>query len=270
MQGEESTGGAFDDGIGEAQDKVSGACAETRLLDVCLLAGKVMLQNGAETFRVEDTMVRIAQASGEKAQSFVTPTGIIFSVESMDTTRVIRVRERRIDLGKITRANDISRNFCNGQISLQTAYNQLSEVERTGHSYPFVLQVVSAAVASGCFLIMFKGVWSDFLNALVCGGIGFAVSFFLHRFTRVKFIAEFSAALTVGLITILLMKIGLGHMADKIEIASVMPLVPGMLIASAVRDLMAGDLVSGTTKGIEALLTAFAIGGGIAATLALL
>jgi uncharacterized membrane protein YjjP (DUF1212 family) len=44
-----------------------------------------------------------------------------------------------------------------------------------------------------------------------------------------------------------------------------MPLVPGLAITNAVRDLMGGDLVSGLSKGAEALLTAFAIGAGIAA-----
>ncbi|NRK74155.1 threonine/serine exporter family protein, partial [Salmonella enterica subsp. enterica serovar Typhi] len=45
---------------------------------------------------------------------------------------------------------------------------------------------------------------------------------------------------------------------------SVMPLVPGLLITNAVRDLMAGHLVSGISKGAEAILTATAIGSGIA------
>lgn len=54
---------------------------------------------------------------------------------------------------------------------------------------------------------------------------------------------------------------------DKIVIGSVMPLVPGLLITNAIRDLMAGHLVSGLSKGTEALLTAFAIGSGIAIVL---
>ncbi len=241
-----------------------------QLIDVCLLAGKIMLENGAETYRVEDTMTRMAVACGAEAQSFVTPTGIVFSIEGEGATRVARVNERRIDLQKVTRTNDISRNFTNGSITLQEAYNQLLLVDSSKHAYGFWLQATAAAVASGCFLIMFQGVWSDFVDAVICGGLGFGVSFALHRFTHVKFFAEFMAALTVGLLTTLFMKLGLGHMSDKIEIASVMPLVPGMLITNAVRDLMAGHLVSGTSKGIEALLTALAIGGGIATTLTLL
>ena len=46
-----------------------------------------------------------------------------------------------------------------------------------------------------------------------------------------------------------------------------MPLVPGLSITNAVRDLMAGHLLSGLSKGAEAFLTAFAIGAGIARAL---
>lgn len=47
------------------------------IIEVCLLAGKLMMQNGAETYRVEDTMSRIASAYGiSQSHSYVTPTGI--------------------------------------------------------------------------------------------------------------------------------------------------------------------------------------------------
>lgn len=42
-----------------------------------------------------------------------------------------------------------------------------------------------------------------------------------------------------------------------------MPLVPGVPITNAIRDMMAGQLIAGITKGVEAALTAFAIGAGV-------
>lgn len=36
----------------------------SQIIEVCLIAGKIMLQNGAETYRVEDTMMRIAASYG--------------------------------------------------------------------------------------------------------------------------------------------------------------------------------------------------------------
>ena len=60
---------------------------------------------------------------------------------------------------------------------------------------------------------------------------------------------------------------GYGTQLDKIIIGGVMPLVPGLLITNAVRDLMAGHFTAGMAKGAEAFLTAFAIGSGIALVL---
>jgi uncharacterized membrane protein YjjP (DUF1212 family) len=78
------------------------------------------------------------------------------------------------------------------------------------------------------------------------------------------------ASFIIGLLSFFFVKIGAGQQLDKIIIGSVMTLVPGLLVTNAVRDLMAGHLVSGLSKGAEALLTAFAIGSGIAVVLSFL
>jgi uncharacterized membrane protein YjjP (DUF1212 family) len=240
------------------------------VMDLCLLAGKIMLENGAETYRVEDTMMRLAKSFGIKeTHSYVTPTGIFFSAEGAEPTktRLIRIVERTTDLKKVTLVNAISRQIAAGEIGYDEAYQALKEIEASGHSFSFVLQLFAAAVASGCFLIMFKGGWSDFLPAVLCGGFGYFTAVYLHKMVPIKFFSEFSAALVIGLVAFLLVKAGFGSEIDKIIIGSVMPLVPGLLLTNGIRDLMAGHLVSGLSKGAEALLTAFALGSGIAVVL---
>ncbi|MDF2857596.1 MAG: rane protein, partial [Neobacillus sp.] len=93
---------------------------------------------------------------------------------------------------------------------------------------------------------------------------------YFHRFIPVKFFSEFLASFIIGLFALIFVKTGLGNQLDKIIIGSVMTLVPGLLVTNAVRDLMAGHLVSGLSKGAEAMLTAFAIGSGIAVVLSFL
>ena len=46
-----------------------------------------------------------------------------------------------------------------------------------------------------------------------------------------------------------------------------MPLVPGILICNAIRDLMVGELIAGMSRGVEVALTSFAIGAGVAIVL---
>lgn len=116
-------------------------------------------------------------------------------------------------------------------------------------------------------MIMFKGEWNDFLPSMIAGGAGYLSFVYFHRFVPIKFFSEFLAAFVIGLLSLLFVIVGVGHQLDKIIIGSVMPLVPGLLVTNAIRDLMAGHLVSGLSKGAEAFLTAFAIGAGIAVIL---
>jgi len=235
------------------------------VIEVCLLAGKIMLRSGAETYRVEDTMMRIAAAFGvENSHSYVTPTGIIFSVSSKTPTQLVRIVDRSTDLQKVAKVNGVSRKISNGELSVKEAYDQLKEIELDAHAYPIWVQIGAASIASGCFLIMFQGSWSDFLPAVIAGGIGFSSLIYIHQLVEIKFFAEFLASLLIGLLSVLFVFLNIGTELDKIIIGSVMPLVPGLLITNAVRDLMAGHLVSGISKGAEAFLTAFAIGAGVA------
>lgn len=240
------------------------------VMEVCLLAGKIMLQSGAETYRVEDTMMRMASSFGAKeSHSYVTPTGIMFSLECEQPTKtkLIRITDRTTDLHKITLVNSVSREISNKELTLEEAYESLQQIESSTPSYPIIVQVLAAAIASGCFLIMFQGTWNDFFPAVVTGGIGLISFIYAQRFVPIRFFSEFVASLIIGILSWIFIYIGWGEQLDKIIIGSVMPLVPGLVLTNAVRDLMAGHLVSGLSKGAEALLTAFAIGSGIAVVL---
>ncbi|USK70243.1 threonine/serine exporter family protein [Peribacillus asahii] len=242
------------------------------IIDVCLLAGKIMLENGAETYRVEDTMIRIASAFGcKESQSFSTPTGIIFSLDGdYPISKVIRISHRSTDLHKVTLVNSISRSVTNKELTVREAYIKLKELERANVAYPLWIQIFAAFISSGCFTIMFNGQWNDFIWACIAGGLGFACLLHLHRLLEVRFFAEFIASFVIGVAAFWFMYIGLGSELDKIIIGAVMPLVPGLLITNAARDLIAGHLVSGLAKGADAGLTALAIGAGIAVAFVIL
>lgn len=243
---------------------------EIEVSRLCMLAGQIMLESGAETYRVEDTMLRIAYAFGAKtAESYVAPTVIIFSIDRELTTKTIikRVDKRGTNLNKIALVNQLSREISMGKWTLEDAYARLQQIYREGAFYPDWLQVIAAGSLSGFCVILFKGSWEDFLPGLLIGSIGYFAFIILNHLTRLKFFAEFTASILIGILSLLSIHFGFGLHMDKIIIGSVMPLVPGLLITNAIRDLMAGHLVSGVSKGTEAVLTAFAIGSGVAIVL---
>ncbi|MEG0471252.1 MAG: threonine/serine exporter family protein [Solibacillus sp.] len=237
-------------------------------IDCFLLAGRIMMESGAETYRVEDTMHRMARSQNMMdTQSYVTSTGIIFSLGRTQPTRITSISTRVTDLHRIVLVNNVSRKLTSQMITLERAYDELKRIEKTNYFLPILLQVFAASIASSCFLILYKGLFSDIPTAFVAGGLGLYIVTIIHNVTRVKFFSELLAAVSVGVVASLSVHFGFGTEIDKIIIGSVMPLVPGLLITNAVRDLMAGHFIAGMAKGAEAFLTAFAIGSGIAVVL---
>ncbi len=113
---------------------------------------------------------------------------------------------------------------------------------------------------------MFGGVASDcFRIAVIAGGSAFLTFSFVQRYIQIKFFSEFVAAAVVISIAATFTKLGIATNQNIITIASVMPLVPGILITNV--DLLAGELLAGMSRGVEAALTAFAIGAGVAIVL---
>lgn len=104
------------------------------LLDTAVMAGELMLANGAETYRVEDTMHRMLSLSGLKtAEAFVMVTGFLVtlddpSIQSMTVTR--RIQSRGTNLRIIDEINSISRGLCGGELELEEAFRQIKKAEK--------------------------------------------------------------------------------------------------------------------------------------------
>src|SRR5699024_746390 len=238
---------------------------EDKVIDVVLIAGRILLESGAETYRVEDTMNRMAASYGlDDTYSFVTSTAIIFSLNDRTNTRLIRIRERTTDLEKIALTNSLSRKISNNELTIDEAKEELFQLHHASLQYSFVTQFIAAMVACGFFLFMFGGVAHDFIFAVLAGAGAFLTFDFVQRFIQIKFFSEFISAAVVISIAAISTKLGLAINQDIITISGVMVLVPGILITNAIRDLMAGELLAGMSRGMEAALTAFAIGAGVA------
>ena len=97
------------------------AMTKEEVLEVALTAGKLLLCNGAETYRVEDTMLRICALRGmHTVSAFCTPSVILLSDESLlGFSRMYRVTNRTVDLNIISEINDFSFNLANNHQTYQ-------------------------------------------------------------------------------------------------------------------------------------------------------
>ena len=237
------------------------------LLDTCLTAGELMIEGGSEMYRVEDTMLRIAKSAGEPdPRVFVVPTGVFMSLDHGNYCQSILVHERNINLELVDRINSLSRAFADKKITLQEVKREVDKIAHGGFpTFPLWLQTIGAAVLSATLMVMFMNNydWVDFPAAAFVGAIGFLSFYYFKRFTNVKFLAELVAALVMTIVAAGLVNLFPKMIIDNILTGALMPLVPGLALTNALRDLFKGDILSGMVKICEALLTAFALGGGV-------
>ncbi|MDL1994818.1 threonine/serine exporter family protein [Staphylococcus saprophyticus] len=238
--------------------------------DVIMLAGRILLESGAEGSRVEDTMTRIAITLGHKeSNSFVTNTVINFMLHDESYPRMYRIRTRDTNLHRISRTNGISRRLALGNISLEDAFQELQKIyqEQSIKNHYLFYKFIAAAVISVSFLYLQGGHLTDVLTALLAGSFGYIVVEILQQKLHAQFIPEFMGALVIGLVTIIGHNLISGGSISTIIIAAVMPIVPGVLITNAIQDLFGGHMLMFTTKSLESLVTAFGIGAGVSTVL---
>ncbi|MBE6115124.1 MAG: threonine/serine exporter family protein [Erysipelotrichaceae bacterium] len=242
------------------------------LMQAAMQAGSILLMSGAETYRVEETVVRIFEAYDVKESNcFVLPTGIFssFVYEGKNYSSVRRIKHRSTDLHRIDAVNDLARSVVKDQISLEELQQRLDMIN-SERSYSDLTMILFAAISAGFFALFFEGTLMDAVAALVIGAIVKVLLIQLHKEEITSFfVTALGGGLTAAL-AVLSVKLGIGNHVDTISISVLMLMVPGLAITNAIRDTIAGDLTSGVSRAVEAVLIAVSLAVGAGTALSLL
>lgn len=243
----------------------------SKILDVCTGIGRLMLENGAETYRVEDTVYRVAVNYDMQGVSvFSVPTALIVTVQDAtgeEYTRLYRVTEQKSNLEIISKANDLSRKIAATDITPNDALDEIDRLNRMESEYSFFEEFLAVALICGFFAIIFQGSIYDLIASAIIGSLGYICFLSIKKVTNIRFFSELLATVSISWMALFFTNLGIGQDIDIIIVASVMTLVPGKAITNSIRDLMANHYISGVSVLADALLTAAAIGIGVATVL---
>ena len=242
------------------------------LSEIATIAGAIMLANGAEIYRVEDTVERIVKSkiNIKDVDVYSTSNVIIlsFSFEGEVHTNLRRVKTRRNNLYFIDKANTFSREFVSGKYTLKEALIELDRI-KSDPGKPVYLEVIGSGLSAAAFLILLGGTYKDMPYALIVGFISYIVSDQISRAKFGFFLINFVAGLSTSLMTMAFFLMVPGINFDKIVISALMAFLPGITLTNAMRDLLSGDATSGLTGAVTAILvsSALALGAALPITL---
>lgn len=238
------------------------------ILDLAVSMGEELLKNGGEIYRVQETVGRVMEAYGVWDYNvFVVTNGIFATVheKSEDAGSMVRnVPLGDINLEKIAKINQLSREICQGNCSLKEANKRLEQCRRISEGKDFVLVLACGIESAGfCFLLgghpfdsLFSFLLGVLLQTLLLIGAKRNVSKFLMNILG-------SALVTAG--SLMLYACGLNIHSDRMIIGGIIVLMPGVALVTGIRDLFNGDYLSGGIRMMDALLTGICIAVGVGA-----
>ena len=229
-------------------------------------AGQIIMENGGETYRAEETVRRMGEGFGlHEVESFAVPTGLFISFRNPDgslETSVKRVYRTGRNLTRVDEVNRISRLCAAGEMKSEEAMEALGKAENMRGPVPAAGIVCAALVCAAGFSLLFGGGWKEVLCAGAVAAVVQTVGLALTR----GGIPWLGNSILGGFLTVLLPLLITHFFRDVMTEATVagamMPLVPGLAMTIAVQDAMRGDMFSGISHGARALLTACMIAGG--------
>lgn len=234
------------------------------ILDVAMEIGVNLLQCGAEIRRVEDTITYICKAYGADAVDvFAIPSLILATIEVKGetyTTKIKRNLDVNTDLFRLEKYNKLSRKICNEKPSLKEVKEEV-EVIRNLKDYNTFLLYLGAVLSAGGFAIFFGGTIRD---GIAAGLVSILMFMFLRlqKKTFNQFVHTLICALIGGFFSVVACWVGLAENPSYVMSGAIMIIIPGLAIGTSIRDIMSNDILSGSVRLFQAIVSSMAIAAG--------
>ena len=251
-------------------------CAdECAVMEIAMQAGKLLLENGAEIFRVEETMERICRHYHVEDPSFFVLSNGIFMTSGAHSAQsggrfahVEHIPVKGAQLDRVVAVNQLSREIEGGAYTLPEARARLDEIARMPGKRRWQ-QILASGVGSACFCILFGGSGLDSAASFLAGLLLYAYVLYVSAPHMSRMIGNVLGGMLASAACVLLFCLGLGDDLSHMMIGAIIPLIPGVPFVNGIRDLADGDYISGSVRLLDAILTFVCIATVVGVVIAL-
>lgn len=245
-----------------------------RVVDMAMHAGRILLKNGGEIFRVEETIKRICgRFHVNHVDIFSMSHGIFVSAENENGeayTKVNHVPLSSSHLGIVAEVNELSREISAGRVKLEEAEERLEKIEKIPPKKRW-FQYMAAGLASGTFALMLGSSVPEAVAAFLIGFLSYVWVLFAGKHNLSKIIVNIVGGVIMTVLALAFMRIPFLPILklDGMMVGAIMPMIPGVAFVNAIRDIADTDFLSGLVRMIDALLVFVYIAIGVGVTLSI-
>ncbi len=240
------------------------------VLALCTDLGRIMLENGAEVFRVEETLLRISHYFGvEDVDFFVLTNGILSSATDKNGNNSARVKfipNNKACLMKVVAVNQLSRDVERGKYTFDQVKDEVVRISNLNTEPSFFL-VGATALGSGAFTFLYNGTLTDGFVALIAGFILGLFTQYISKKHLTKITQNLLGSALVTAVCLLFHHHGLSTNMNAMIAGAIIPLIPGVTFINGIRDIARGDFLSGVVRLLDATLVFLCIAIGVGVVL---
>ena len=238
---------------------------EKKLIDKISVIGLVLLNNGAEIYRVEESIKKMLSAYGYvKNEVFAIPSFMSVSVTDLDGS-VYTISKRStsssINLDKIYELNNLIRYICDKRPNYDYICIELNKLTSIQPNKKLVF--LGYGMTCGFFTLFFNGGFIETIVGFIIGFLLYFVDIYLKKYQINMIISTIIKSIIIAFISLTCLRLNLITNLDSLTIGSLMILVPGVAITNSLRDIVSSDYVSGVSRIAEAIIIAVSIAVGV-------
>lgn len=242
------------------------------VVDVSLLVGQLMLQHGAETQLVEETMHRLGTALGFTwLDIYVSPNALVVSSNhnGQFRTKTRRVAERPVNMTTVSCIVRLVQRTEQGQHTLIEVQQELDRIMGIGHHYNRWQIAFALGLACAAFCKIFGGGLPEMAVTFVASTTAALVrQEFAKRHINL-FINIGTTAFTATIISSIASLMHWGQKPDTALAAAVLLLIPGVPFINSIQDLIKGYTTMGLARWTVGTLITLSISLGMILALSL-
>ncbi|OPJ62600.1 threonine/serine ThrE exporter family protein [Clostridium oryzae] len=237
--------------------------------EIALTAGTILLENGAETYRIEKTISSICDAYGIEAECLAISNGVILSIKGEDSkciTSMKKVDNRNIDLYRIELINSFSRNLKKTPLTFDEAKQVLDDI-KNAPNFNLPVRIAASCMTGFIYTLFFNGSIADGICSIVICLFTYILIDKLSKLGLFQFTEYYIAGAVIGFAS-LFASMSFSYISERNVITgSIMIVLPGVLLTNGIKDVIYGHFSSGISDFFRAIVIIAAIAAGVGTAL---
>ncbi len=227
-----------------------------------LKLGRMLHRFGTPAYRLEGHLQEVAQILGIQASFAVSPTLLTFVTqepgETHEHVHVARVLPGELDLGSLSRTDEVVEAVARGGLGLDAAMARLEAIEAMPNPYGRALSLAAFAGAGAAFALLMRCSWANVGWAALLSALVYAFVCWAEASSRITRMLEPLVALVSALVaTALAATVDPGLQVPMVVLSSIIVFIPGLALTLGFAELAARQVMSGTGRVMDGAMLLF-------------